>query len=396
MAPGDSNRLLAAPELGDSYRFELGGGHWIFGGDPLVIRLLDSVAPLRTHTRRSAVYLHDRNLFIPYPIQNNLRCLGPDLAAQALAEMVGTSTRTEHTGTLAEWLRASFGPTLCSLFFDDFHKLYTAGLWKTASPQDGYKSPLDMASVIRGAFGPIPDEGYNSRFVYPRDGLNVLCDRLAAKCNIRYQKTVLRISTKEKMLYMSDGSCVDYAGLISTLPLNHTLQISDVRTESPQDPYTSVLVLNVGGIRGDACPHYHWVYTPSSRSGFHRVGIYSNVDPSFLQVSSRSGPDRVSMYVERAYRGGDRPSPDQLRSVSASVTEELLEWGWIRQVEVADPTWVDVAYTWRWPGSRWREEALTMLEARGIFPVGRFARWRFQGIADSVRDGLMAGAAIGK
>jgi len=65
-------------------------------------------------------------------------------------------------------------------------------------------------------------------------------------------------------------------------------------------------------------------------------------------------------------------------------------------VEVADPTWVDVAYTWRWPGSRWREEALTMLEARGIFPVGRFARWRFQGIADSVRDGLMAGAAIGK
>jgi hypothetical protein len=37
---------------------------------------------------------------------------------------------------------------------------------------------------------------------------------------------------------------------------------------------------------------------------------------------------------------------------------------------------------------------MAKLEALNIFPIGRYARWTFQGIADSVRDGLFAGAAM--
>jgi hypothetical protein len=37
---------------------------------------------------------------------------------------------------------------------------------------------------------------------------------------------------------------------------------------------------------------------------------------------------------------------------------------------------------------------MAALEARDIFPVGRYGRWVFQGIADSIRDGLYVGGAL--
>ena len=76
------------------------------------------------------------------------------------------------------------------------------------------------------------------------------------------------------------------------------------------------------------------------------------------------------------------------------LTAELQEWGWIDAVEVSDPTWIDVAYTWSWPSSLWKQQALAILQRHGIYQIGRYARWMFQGIADSIRDGLLAGGAL--
>ena len=59
-----------------------------------------------------------------------------------------------------------------------------------------------------------------------------------------------------------------------------------------------------------------------------------------------------------------------------------------------DLTWIDVAYTWSWPGSKWRQEALRVLEEHDIHQVGRYGRWVFQGIADSIRDGFVVGGAL--
>ena len=76
-----------------------------------------------------------------------------------------------------------------------------------------------------------------------------------------------------------------------------------------------------------------------------------------------------------------------------AVVSELQATGYVGAVDVVDPTWIDVAYTWSWPGSTWRTRALDALAAHGIHQVGRYARWSFQGIADSVKEGLQAGTA---
>ena len=98
LQPGTQERLFAQPDDGEAYRFELGGGHWIFGGDPSVRQFINRVTPLRDHVRKSSVYFHDKSLYVPYPLQNHLRCFDGDIAARALAEMAHpqNSFRTMH------------------------------------------------------------------------------------------------------------------------------------------------------------------------------------------------------------------------------------------------------------------------------------------------------------
>lgn len=389
---GETRRLSEAPEDGEAYRFEIGGGHWIFGGDLAVSYFIRSLAPVKSYARRSSVYFSRRALYVPYPLQNHLGHLCKEVAVKALTEMASASRGNPKT--LADWLEQSFGKTLTELFFAPFHQLYTAGLWTRIAPQDAYKSPVDFSLVVEGAFDKTPPVGYNIAFVYPVEGLNTLAQRMAERCQVHYGKKVVHVDVQRKEVEFADGSGVRYETLISTLPLNRMMEMTSLEVEAEPDPYTSVLVLNIGATRGPRCPDDHWLYIPDSRCGFHRVGFYSNVDVSFLPVSSRTHGDRVSIYVERAYPGGQNPDEAAVQAYSQAVAQELQEWGFIDQTEVVDPTWIDVAYTWSWPGSRWREKALKALEEHGIYQVGRYGRWVFQGIADSIKDGLMAGAAL--
>ena len=296
---------------------------------------------------------------------------------------------------MADWLQANFGPTLCELFFEPFHELYTAGLYKKIAPQDVYKTPVDPSMVVQGAFDDVSPVGYNVTFVYPVEGLNAQAQRMAQRCKIAYGKRVVRIEVQAKEIHFEDGSSQKYDELISTLPLNCVMEMAGLDVGERPDPVTSVLVINIGAVKGPSCPEEHWLYIPKSQSGFHRVGFYSNVDSAFLPASSRDSGDRVSIYVEKAYRDGQKPSEQEVSTLCEAIVRELQDWGWIKEAEVVDPTWIDVAYTWSWPGSKWREEALRILEEHDIYQVGRFARWMFQGIADSIRDGLMAGAVFG-
>jgi protoporphyrinogen oxidase len=229
-------------------------------------------------------------------------------------------------------------------------------------------------------------------YAYPAAGLDALARALAARCDIHYGKRAVSIDAAAKEVRFADGSTVRYSTLLNTLPLDQTMQMAGLDVGCPADPCTSVLVLNIGAKRGDKLPGDHWIYIPWSKSGFHRVGCYSHVDRSFVPASARANGDAVSLYIERAF-AGRVPDTQEVDRYAASVVEELQAWGFIGDVDVLDPTWIDVGYTWAWPGSEWRSRALRLAAKHDIVQVGRYARWTFQGIADSVRDGLVAGAA---
>jgi protoporphyrinogen oxidase len=393
MRPGTSVRLSEAPTDGEAYRFEIGGGHWIFGGDPLVLNFIRSLAPIRQYHRKSSVYFSDTRLSVPYPIQNSLKHLDPQKAQAALCEMADAVFQPRPAVTMADWLRNSFGKTLYELFFRPFHDMYTSGLCGEIAPQDAYKSPVSLPLAIQGAFNSTAAAGYNTTFVYPEAGLNALATRMASRCDVRYGKRVVSIDVQKREVMFADGGSTQYENLISTLPLNRMMSLTGLKAASRPDPSPAVLVVNIGARKGPECPTDHWVYLPSSKARFHRVGFYSNVDASFLPASARRANDRVSIYVEKSYLEGTKPGEPEMRMLGESIAQELQEWGWINGAEVIDPTWIETAYTWSWPGSKWKQEALRLLEDQRIFQVGRYARWTFQGIADSIRDGFVAGGA---
>lgn len=393
MKPGSQERLTQAPKDGAAYRFEIGGGHWIFGGDPVILKFIDGLTPVKTYQRRSSIFFPGEKLYVPYPIQNHLSYLGKEIALQAVNEVL--SERDGNPTTMAEWLEHHFGPTLNKLFFSPFHELYTAGLWKNIIPQDGYKSPVNNSLIIQGASHQTQPVGYNVTFIYPQNDLGALALRMAQKSKIQYNKRAIKIDLDRKEILFEDHSRISYDRVISTLPLNKMIELTDLTMDNEKpDPFTSVLVLNIGATRGPQCPQDHWLYIPKSQSGFHRVGFYSNVDTSFLPIASRLSNDRVSIYVERAYPGGEKPSKGELEAYTKSVVKELQAWDFIKDIEVLDPTWIDVAYTWSFPNSKWKTKALKALEHQDIFMIGRYGRWIFQGIADSIRDGLFVGAAM--
>ncbi len=380
--PDDPARLSEPPAAEDAYRFELGGGHWIFGADEEMRSLLAGLGSLRRYSRRSSVYFPDRRLHVPFPLQGHLESLGPDIAARAAGEMAGAGSGGD---TFRDWLQASFGPTLCREFFFSFHQRYTAGLYATIAPEDGYKSP-----TARGA------RGYNVEFDYPVAGLDALVRAMAARCRIEYASRIVAIDPKIRRLHLAGGRVLAYDRLISTLPLNRMIELTGLALKARPDPWTSVLVLNIVAERSPHTPDAHWTYLAQSRSGLYRVGFYDNVEPGFLPRAERRERPYAALYGERAFPGGQQPSEEEIGLHATAAVRELQEWGFIGQLRLLDPTWIDVAYTWRWPGSSWREEALQALADHGIAQLGRYGRWHFQGIAQSIRDGLSAGSAAVK
>ena len=70
--PGTTERLARPPADDEAYRFELGGGHWIFGGDADLLAEIEHLSPTRSYQRRAGVVVQDPNDRVPYPLQHHL------------------------------------------------------------------------------------------------------------------------------------------------------------------------------------------------------------------------------------------------------------------------------------------------------------------------------------
>jgi len=375
----------------ESYRFEIGGGHWIFG-DKSITNFINSLSYVKSYERKSAVYLSENDLYVPYPLQNHLSYLPKDIANKALREIKKNNNKS--VSTLADWLELNFGKTLCEIFFFPFHQLYTAGLYTKIAPQDQYKTPVNKELIIRGLTDKTPPVGYNVKFVYPRNGLDDLIRNLTKKCKINYNKKVVKIDVRKKEIFFEDGTGCKYKKIISTLPLSKMLKMTGLKANEPFGLYTSVLVVNIGAKRGKRCPDYHWLYIPRSKAGFHRVGFYSNVDNSFLPLSLRKDNERVNVYVEKAYRDGEKPKDEEIKKLCNDIIEELKNWNFITDIEIIDFNWIEVAYTWQYLNSQWREKTLEVLKKNQIYQIGRYGKWKFQGIAGSIKDSFVISAMI--
>lgn len=401
--PGDETHYFSRPPEAACYHFEHGGGHWIFGVPEVFKEFLTSLAELRTYERKTgAIFLNHGNLFIAHPVQNDLAAFDkyiPNFSETVVREIEANYGKEFSGSTMSDWLKHTFGESLYNEFFAPYVERYTAGLMRTVAPQDLHKAPMNLEHVRNGANKlyetgkDVGHDSYNPTYIYPTQGMNTLISAFSKKCDIQYGKKAIKIDTKSKVVYFSDGSEAQYDRLISTLPITQMLALSETIIDEETPPHVSTLVLNIGAIRGANCPEEHWLYFPTSSAGFHRIGFYSNIDDQF-HPQSPDEKKRVSLYVERAYSGQTKPSETDITQYMTEVVKELQSLGYVTEVEVLDPSWIDCAYTCELPDSQWRNKALATLNTLGITSLGRYGRWRSQGISESLGEGLLLGSCL--
>lgn len=331
----------------DGFDFSNGGGHWVFGNG-LGLEFIKSLVKLNTYERISDVYI---NTFFPYPFQTSSE---KDIES--------------NNGTLKHWLSNNFSKASCNIFLNPFNKRYTADLYDSIIQDDGFKTPSPGG------------KGFVPVFSDPIGGINTLINEMEKKCTINYSHEVIKIDTDNKIVYFSNHKSLKYKNIISTIPLNRCLKLCGNTSFSL--PYTSVLVINIGAEKAKRTPKSHWIYIPynNSASQFYRIGFYSNVN------EDKAPNGKVSLSVEMAFKGIDFSDLD-IERITKDVVEELQDWMFIGDAITVDPTWVKTAYTWLYNKDD-RSKALKYLEDRNIFSTGRYGKWKFQGMVESISDGL--------
>jgi len=327
----------------DGFEFSVGGGHWLFENEKTTkaMDFIKSLVELNRYERRAGVYF---NTIVEYPFQT-------------FSQKPIQST----AGSFKHWLSEQFSQAECNMFFHPFNDKYTAGLYDSVIPFDSYKTPK--------AGG----KGFVSVFYDPIGGLSVLTDKLASKAIIKPFKRASRVDWKNKVVVFDDGEEVRYNKLISTIPLDVML---DLCGQTHNLVYSSVFVLNIGATKGRCTPNEHWLYIPFSKRGFYRVGFYTNVNPN------KAPENMVGLSVEMATRSNDYDN-----KTIFNIINELKDWGWIGEAVTIDPTFVKHAYTWN-KSIEERIEAIEWLKDQDIICIGRYARWIFQGMMESIQQGL--------
>jgi protoporphyrinogen oxidase len=384
------NRVENSTNISECFRFEPAGGHWLFGVSEKILSYLKQFSGFKAYRRRAEIYFPKERKFIPFPVQENLRYFDEPLKKKILEEILSSNAYSE-VHSFKEWLLKSFGPSLCELFFFPFNERYTAGYYEQIVQQDLYKSVINKDKVLKGASSIGTDEGYNTIFYYPENGLDKFIHKLSTKAHIHYNHKVIRIDTEKRIVHFSNGNKVTFKKIISTIPLQRMLELSNLKCSCPTDPVTAVLVINIGAYKGNNCPSVHWVYIPHANSGIHRVGFYSNVDRSFLPHKYRANENIISLYVEKSYRLDKIPNKSETDQTVCDVIDELKAWKFIEKELVVDSVFTEIAYTWSWLNSDWRTEGIKMLEDKGIQQVGRYGAWKFQGMINSFEEGFTVG-----
>jgi UDP-galactopyranose mutase len=385
------------------------GGHVMFSHyeyyDRVFERLMGDEYTL--NNREAWVRLLGR--WVPYPFQNNIRCLPRDATYECLAGLVraqlgrGRVRSPAEARNFAEFNDAVFGEGICRLFM----RPYNFKVW--AHPPETLSKTwlgervaiVDVERAIRNVVLEQDDFGWgpNNRFKFPlRGGTGefyrrfgpVIGDRLTLNKPLRW------ISPDERVAVFADGEQVRFDSLLSTMPLD--VLCRDVVRGVPDEVRDAAVRLRhasgwfVGvGIRRPCPSTKCWMYFPEDNCPFYRVTYLSNYSPFMT-------PDKATHYSLLCEVSSSEFKPVNGETIAAETIRGLVNAGLISEEETRDivSTWVHHAsYSYPVPTVE-RDELLGVvipwLEHRGIYSRGRFGMWKYE--VSNTDHSLMQGVEL--
>jgi UDP-galactopyranose mutase len=253
-----------------------------------------------------------------------------------------------------------------------------------------------LEEVVNGALGLTnKGMGYNPKFIYPKNGgIDCLPQAFAASIsNIHSGQTVERIDPKRKFVRLANGREERYDSLISSLPLPLVFRLladvpDDLRRDAEKLNAISVLNINIGVDRTNISDK-HWIYFPEDKFIFSRVGFPMNFSASVAPQGTSS------IYIEITHPLHERPNVDAAFERSVADLQScgiLLPGDRILTRHVLDIQYAYVVFDAHRQARL--QKLIAYLESRDIFAAGRYGRWEYFSMEDSILSGKDAAERV--
>ena len=363
------------------------GGHVVFSHfgefDRLLAEAMDG--DVSEHERASYVVFGDR--WVPYPFQNNLRYLPPEVAYECLLALIDAPGGSEAMD-FGTWMERTFGAGITAHFM----RPYNRKVWATPAEEMSATwiaervSVVDHRRALRSVVLQQDDLGWgpNNTFSFPKTGgTGEIYRRIAGRLGSRvvYGRDVVGVDSGRRRLCFATGEAVEYETLVSTMPLDLLVAaISDcpteVRAAARALQHTSVSVVGVG-VEQPLKDDWSWLYFPDEAVPFYRVTNFAHYADGNVPGGDTA---HLSAFLTESSFSKHRPQPGE--DLGARVVDSLAKVGLIvGNAPVVSLHRIDVDYAYPVPTLD-RDQALAViqpwLQARGIHARGRFGSWRYE------------------
>ena len=383
----------------DGFTFDC-TGHLIHLRNPYTKELVAKILPdaFDPHERLAAIY--SKSVTTPYPFQANTYGLPPEVVKECVMGFV--ESMQQHAGgapaNFHDWTLRTFGSGIAKHFMLPYNeKFWKQDLHNITSDWVSWSIPKPtLEEVVNGALGLTnKGMGYNPKFIYPKNGgIDCLPRALASSIGKIYsEQSVEHIDPKRKVVRLSGGREQQYDSLVSTLPLPVLFRMlgdtpDALRLDAEKLSAVSVLNFNIGVDR-PGISNQHWIYFPEDKFIFSRVGFPMNFSQSVAPAGTSS------IYIEITHPSRSRPNIDEAfdRSIMDLQRCGILNSG--DRILTRHMLDIEYAYVVFDVHRQARlQNLLDYLESRDIFAAGRYGRWEYFSMEDSILSGKAAAERV--
>ena len=337
----------------------------------------------------AANYYH--GLVIPNPVIYNLYKF-PEEVRTRLIDSFRARKKEIAVNNYADWLRASYGEEIKSMFYD----VYTKKYW-TVTPDEMSVSWIgkrltepDLEKILRGAEKKSAEYNYYaSEMRYPvQGGYASFLKPLTESADIVLGKEAVSIDPDSRSVTFADGTMVTYDKLASSVPLPVMAEIvrgvpENVKLAASRLKWTNLSIVSVA-LNKPYDSDYVWDYVYDEDISTARIS-----KPG-IQSSSDVPGGKSSMQFE-IYREGKEKADEKEDIASVISTVERLRIAKKEEILFADHKYLPYANIIFYNGMEEdRDVVRRHIESLGIRLIGRFGRWEYLWSDQSYMSGINA------